>query len=476
MLIGFIGIYLVLSIGLGLYAATRVHSARDYVTAGRSLPIPIMIAMVFATWFGAETVLGIPGTFIDENLSGLISDPFGAAFCLIFFGLFFARPLYRRNILTLGDFYRDRFNQPVEIAVGIAIALSYLGWVSAQVTALGLVFNVLSEGDVSMSMGIIIGAAVVLLYTLFGGMWSVAITTFVQMIVIVAGLLWIAVLVSDLTDGMAPVVEHAAAAGKFTFWPSLDVVAVITFVAGFLTMGLGSIPQQDVFQRANSAMNENVAVWGTILGGIAYFFFAAVPIYLAYSALLIDPVMSEQLMSDDPQLVLPNLILNHMPIYAQIIFFGALLSVIMSTASGTLLAPAVTLSENVIRPLLPRGRSLDDAQFLWLMRGTVVMFAILVTAYALWSQVQSTSIHEMVENAYKVTLVMALVPLVAGIYWRRANNTGAIASIVLGLLVWLPMEFIAPDGALPPHFIGFFAAIIGMLGGTLLSRKQAPKI
>jgi SSS family solute:Na+ symporter len=238
-------------------------------------------------------------------------------------------------------------------------------------------------------------------------------------------------------------------------------------------MGLGSIPQQDVFQRANSAMNENVAVWGTILGGIAYFFFAAVPIYLAYSALLIDPVMSEQLMNDDPQLVLPNLILNHMPIYAQIIFFGALLSVIMSTASGTLLAPAVTLSENVIRPLLPRGRSLDDAQFLWLMRGTVVMFAILVTAYALWSQVQSTSIHEMVENAYKVTLVMALVPLVAGIYWRRANNTGAIASIVLGLLVWLPMEFIAPDGALPPHFIGFFAAIVGMLGGTLLSRKQA---
>jgi solute:Na+ symporter, SSS family len=473
MLIGFVALYLVISIGLGLYAATRVHSARDYVTAGRSLPMPMVIAMVFATWFGAETVLGIPGTFVDENLGGLISDPFGATFCLIFFGLFFARPLYRRNMLTIGDFYRDRFSQPVEIAVGIAIALSYLGWVSAQVTALGLVFSVLSDGQISMAMGIVLGAGIVLVYTLFGGMWSVAITTFVQMVVIVIGLFWIAVLVADLTDGVAPVVEHARAAGKFEFWPDLNLVAIITFAAGFMTMALGSIPQQDVFQRANSSKSESIAVWGTVFGGVAYFFFAVVPIFLAYSAFIIAPEMSAQLSEEDPQLVLPNLILHHMPVYAQIIFFGALLSVIMSTASGTLLAPSVTLSENVIRPSLPKGVELTDDQFLWLMRGTVCVFALLVTGYALWSQVQETSIHEMVENAYKVTLVMALVPLVAGLYWRRANNTGAVLSIVLGLLVWLPMEFIAPDGSVPPHFFGFFAAIVGMIFGSLLGKPMA---
>ncbi len=143
MLIGFVVLYLVLSIGIGLYAATKVHSASDYITAGRSLPMIVVIAMVFATWFGAETVLGISATFLDENLGGTISDPFGASLALILFGLFFARPLYRMKLLTLGDFYRQRYNRPVEVVISAAIALSYLGWVSAQVVALGLVFNVL---------------------------------------------------------------------------------------------------------------------------------------------------------------------------------------------------------------------------------------------------------------------------------------------------------------------------------------------
>lgn len=428
----------------------------------------MVVAMVFATWFGAETMLGIPGTFIDENLGALISDPFGASFCLIFFGLFFARPLYRRNLLTLGDFYRDRFSPRVEVAVGLAIALSYLGWVSAQITALGLVFNVLTADAISMELGILIGSAIVLLYTLFGGMWSVALTTFVQMIVIVLGLLWISVLVADQTGGIMPVIEHAQAEGKFVFWPELDSIAIITFIAGFLTMGLGSIPQQDVFQRANTAKNERIAVWGTISGGVIYFFFSAVPIFLAYSAFIISPETSNTLMAEDPQRVLPVLILSHMPLYAQIIFFGALLSVIMSTASATLLAPSVTLAENVIRPML--AHRLKDEQFLWLARITVIVFAILVTLYAIWSQSQETSIHQMVENAYKVTLVMALVPLVAGIYWSKANNRGAVWSIAIGLIVWLPMEFIAPDAALPPHFVGFIAAVLGMIIGSLSKR------
>ncbi|PKO63681.1 MAG: sodium:solute symporter, partial [Betaproteobacteria bacterium HGW-Betaproteobacteria-16] len=198
MLLGFVIIYLVISIGIGAYGATKVHNSRDYVTAGRSLPLPMVMAMVFATWFGAETVLGIPATFLDEDMGGLISDPFGASLCLILFGLFFARPLYRMNLLTIGDFYRSKYNRFVEVMVAIAIALSYLGWVAAQVTALGLVFSVLSDGSITQTQGVIIGASIVLIYTLYGGMWSVALTTFVQMIVIVLGLLWITWLVSDM--------------------------------------------------------------------------------------------------------------------------------------------------------------------------------------------------------------------------------------------------------------------------------------
>src|SRR5690554_1024067 len=86
MLLWLVIAYLAVSVTIGLYAATRVRNSRDYITAGRSLPFVFVIAMVFATWFGAETVLGISATFLDEGFRGLISDPLGASLCLVLFG------------------------------------------------------------------------------------------------------------------------------------------------------------------------------------------------------------------------------------------------------------------------------------------------------------------------------------------------------------------------------------------------------
>lgn len=469
MLLGFVILYLVASIAIGMYAATRVHNVNDYYAAGRQLPIWIVTAMVFATWFGAETVLGIPATFMEEGLGGLASDPFGASLCLILFGLFFARRLYRLNLLTIADYYRERYDRRVELVTGVAIALSYLGWVSAQITALGLVFNVLSDGVITQAQGILIGAAIVLMYTIYGGMWSVALTTFFQMIIIVVGLLYIAGLIAGQAGGVAPALEHAAANAKFDLLPDLSTVALLAFISGLLTMGFGSIPQQDVFQRANSSKNENVAVWGTVLGGVAYFLFAAVPIYMAYSAHFIDPALVARWIGVDAQKILPELIKGDFPLAAQVIFYGALLAVIMSTASGTLLAPSVTIAENILKPWLTRRTPMDGPRLLRLTRWVVAAFALLVTLYSLWALEQATTIHQMVENAYKVTLAIAFVPLAAGLYWRRANTLGAYAAMALGTVVWLGLEFFAPEGVygLEPHFAGFLAACVGMVVGSL---------
>ncbi|RZA10716.1 MAG: hypothetical protein EOP02_33820 [Proteobacteria bacterium] len=135
-------LYLAASIGIGLYAARRVKTSADYANAGRSLPLYVVIATVFATWFGSETVLGIPAKFVKDGLGGVIEDPFGASMCLVLVGLFFARKLYRMNLLTIGDYYRQRYSRSVEIIVSLCIVVSYLGWVSGQITALGLVFSV----------------------------------------------------------------------------------------------------------------------------------------------------------------------------------------------------------------------------------------------------------------------------------------------------------------------------------------------
>ena len=463
MLLWFVIIYWLISVAIGLYAATRVHNTKDFAVAGRHLPFYMVTATVFATWFGSETVLGIPATFLNEGLHGVVADPFGSSLCLILVGLFFAAPLYRMNLLTIGDFYKKRFGRGVEVLTTLAIVISYLGWVGAQITALGLVFNVVSAGEISKLAGMWIGSSTILIYTLFGGMWAVAITDFLQMIIIVIGMLWIGGEVSGQVGGIGVVIDHAQAAGKFSFWPSANAADMIGFFAAWITMMFGSIPQQDVFQRVQSSKTEKIAVWGSVLGGSLYFLFAFVPMFLAYSATLIDPKMVAGLIDTDPQLILPNLVLQHAPLIAQIMFFGALLSAIKSCASATLLAPSVTFSENILRPMFPR---LSDRKQLKMMRIVTFSFTIIVTLYAINSK---ASIFKMVENAYQVTLVSAFIPLVFGIYWRRATNQGALMSIFLGLAIWLSVLVAGPENPfIPAQLAGVIASFFGMIAGSLM--------
>lgn len=462
MLIWFVVVYWIISVGIGLWAALRVRNTADFAVAGRSLPFYVVTATVFATWFGSETVLGIPAVFLQEGLSGVVSDPFGSSLCLILVGLFFARPLYRMNLLTIGDYYHNRYGRLAEVLTTLCIVVSYLGWVAAQIKALGLVFFTVSDGALSQEAGMIIGAASVLVYTLFGGMWSVAITDFIQMIIIVIGMLYIGYEVSGQAGGVSAVVSHAAAAGKFEFLPELDLIAIIGFAAALFTMMLGSIPQQDVFQRVTSSRTENIAARASVLGGVLYFCFAFIPMFLAYSATMIDPAMVQRYIDVDSQLILPRLILDHAPLFAQVMFFGALLSAIKSCASATLLAPSVTFAENILRPYF---RHLDDRRFLRVMQAVVLVFTTLVTLFALNSNL---SIFHMVENAYKVTLVSAFVPLAFGLFWKRATRQGGLAAILLGLSSWLTAEIAFADAAVPPQMVGLLFSLSGMLAGSLL--------
>ncbi len=467
MLIWFVVVYLAISIGIGLVAAMRVKNTKDYAVAGRHLPLPVVMATVFATWFGAEAVFGVSATFVTEGLNGVAADPFGSSMCLIIAGFFFSTQLYKLNILTLGDFYRMRYNRTVEVLTTVAIVISYLGWVAAQIKALGLIFNMITDGAVSEETGMILGTAIVLTYTTLGGMLSVAVLDFVQMIVVIGGLLYIGSIVSGMTGGVAPVMEHARAAGKLDFFPKgADVWVWITFLGGWVTMMLGSIPQQDVFQRITSAKSAKIALWGSILGASVYFCFTFVPMFIAYAATLIDPALFGKLVIEDSQKVLPTLVLQHTPIFAQAIFFGAVLSAIMSCSSATLLAPSVTFAENIVRGYIPH---LSDKGFLRVMRICLVVFGICVLFYALNS---NHSIFGMVESAYKITLAGAFVPLIFGAFWRRATSQGALAAIIGGISSWVLIEvLIGEDCPIPPQLIGLGVSVVGMVIGSLIPQK-----
>jgi SSS family solute:Na+ symporter len=463
-LITFVVLYLVGTLAVGVWAGTRIKNTSDFAIAGRSLPLIMVVTTTFATWFGAETVMGIPAKFVQGGLNSIIEDPFGAGTCLILVGLFFATRLYKQNLLTIGDFYRQRFGKGVEVFCSAAIILSYLGWVAAQITALGLVFSVLTNGAMSETAGMIVGTLAVLVYVVIGGFLAVAWTDFIQMIVLVIGLSIIAVFSANLAGGADKVFVMAAQKDLWNFLPPPTFTEIAMFLGAGLTMMLGSIPQQDVFQRVMSAKNAQTARNGAAIGGASYILFAFVPMFVVACAVVVMGPSALDMAKNDYQRLLPTFVLTKMPLIMQILFFGALLSAIKSTSSATLLAPSTSFVENILKNLRPR---MSDKQQLFATRATIIVFSALVLAYAV--ALKGTPIYDLVSTAYQVTLVGAFVPLVTGLYWKRATTQGAVVSLAMGVGTWLLFfpQVSTLGSTFPGQLAGLLAAFAGMVGGSL---------
>lgn len=452
MLLVFIGLYLLGTIAVGWYYSARVKTMGDFVNAGRNLPLFIAASAFFATWFGSETVLGASSEFIEGGFLSVVEDPFGAALCLFLVGLFFARPLYKLNILTFNDFFKLRFNRLTELISVIFMVPSYFGWIAAQLIALAIILNVLA--GLPIYMGIILCTIVVVIYTYTGGMWAVSITDFIQTIIIVAGLIAIAIQLYGEIGGLERIYSEAPE-GFFQFLPDPDFHSIIDYIAAWMVIGLGSIPQQVIFQRLASSKDVKTAVRASHLGGFMYLTIAMIPLFIGLCGKILYPEIQE----GDPQLVLPTLVLTHSNLLVQILFFGALLSAILSTTSGAILAPASVIGENLIRPYMKEA---TDRKLLRVIRLAVIGVALISAGMAF----SSTNIFEMVAQASTLSLVSLFAPLAAGLYWKRASSVGALLSMAAGMAVWLYFEAVGSE--IPSLIWGLLASITGMIGGSLI--------
>ncbi|WP_207432664.1 sodium:solute symporter family protein [Sabulibacter ruber] len=457
MLIFFVLLYLVLNVLLGLWAARRVHNTSDFMLAGRALPLPMATAVVFATWFGSETILGASAEVAEDGLIGMVEDPLGAALCLVLVGLFFARKLYRMNLLTFGDFYRVKFGRTTEIIASFCLVISYFGWVAAQMVALGISFNLLL--GITLVQGILIGSFLVVLYTYFGGMWSVSVTDYLQTIMIILGLVIVTWWVirekpfSEVTATLPPDFYRITpkSGTSFSGW--------LNYLALWMTIGLGSIPQQDVFQRVMSSKSEKVAINASLLAALLYVTVALLPLILALYAKVLHP----HLLNNDAQMLVPSLILGSSPMIIKVLFFGALISAIISTASGAILAPASILSENLLRPFF---KDITDKKLLALSRGSVLIVSVISLGFAL----SRNNIHELVSESSALSLVSLLVPLVAGIYLKKASATAAILSMVVGMGAWLFCRIAGTE--VEPMWYGLAGSVLGYVLGGLLRKEM----
>lgn len=421
--------------------------------AGRSLPIMLSSAALFATWFGSETVFGASSEFIEGGLYAVIEDPFGAALCLVLFGLFFARKLYNMNLLTLGDFFKQRFGARTELVASVFLAPPYVGYIAAQLVAMGLILNVVV--GLEIWQGVIISSIIVTFYTFIGGMWAISVTDFIQGIIIVFGLGVLAYVLAREAGGVATVMNEVHPR-NLKFLPKWEFKEITTYIAAWSVLGLGSIPSQDVFQRVMSSGSVKIAVRSCFIAAGLYLSVAMLPLFIS---LCTKHLYGNQL-SGDTQLALPNMVLMHTSMPIQILFFGSLLSAIMSTTSSAILAPASIFSENLIKPIL-KDR-LSDEQLLMVTRISILLFSAVATVMATLRE----NIYELVSESSILSLVSLFAPLTLGLYWNRANSVGAVLSMVTGLATWLFFKLIYPieiPSLVPATLVSIGSLILGSL-------------
>ena len=454
-------IYLLLTLLVGFIASKFVNSSKDYALAGRRMPMFITASALFATWFGSETIIGASSEFVNHGVLGIIEDPFGASLCLILLGAFFARPLYNMNLLTLGDFFKQRYGPRVEIVAAIFMMLSYFGWTAAQFMAFGIVLNTVCGLDISY--GVIIGASIVLIYTYAGGMLAITVTDFLQTMVIIVGLVAMAVTLFYKIDDWSIIINNRPPE-FFNFLPKPGVEHYLEYICAWITIGLGSIPQQDLYQRVMSADSEKTAVSACFLGGGMYLTIGLLPPIIALMAVTVYP----ELAARDGQEILVNAVTKHEGLFIQVLFFGALLSAVMSTASSTVLASATVLAENIVKPLVNK---LDEKHFLMLIRASVIIMTLIGVLLASCNK----SIYQLVGESSMLTFVALFVPLVSGLWLKQTSSLGAELSMLsgAGFLFYAQQSPVSIMGVhIPSLLVGFSASVIAMLIGYLFTHSK----
>jgi SSS family transporter len=452
-----VGIYMLGMLGVGFYASKRSHSVADFMVAGRNLPLPILSMTVMATWFGGAMMLGGAGAAYDHGMLGVIVDPWGGALALLLIGLFFARVFRRMRIITVADFMEQRFGTVASIAITISTVVSNVMWVAGTLVAFGVIFDSLT--NISFENGIIFGAIVVFAYTMLGGMWAVALTDFVQMIIIITGLIILMVVVLIDVGGWGAIAPQLPET-TFRMLPLENTGEEwLNYFRAWTIIGLVDISAQSLFQRVSAAKTERVAQHAFYLGGAGYLTFGMIAVMLGIIGSVTMPDIANS------EFIVPELAKMHLHPIAIAIFVGAMLAAIMSSADSALLAASSVVAKNA----LPYFRK-DPSPKLTLLitRLAILFFGGIALLIALRIQV----VFDLMVDANILGLAVIIVPFILGVYWKRANRSGALAGMGAGLATWIITMNLWPE--LPSDFMGLAASLLAMLVVTPLTQKSDP--
>ncbi len=449
--------YLASMMLIGLYAGKGTHSATDFILAGRSLPLWLCSTSIFATWFGSGIMMGAATSGYDRDFLAMIAEPFGSALALLLCGLFFARIIRRTRRMTWIEFFEMRYGKIAGFFGAMADIGSGVIWVGGVLFTFGVLAETFT--GLPMAVGILGGLLVIVSYTMIGGMLAVALTDFVQTIMLVLGMLILLVVVLNDVGGWAAI-EQQLPADTIRFFPVEHTYQNwIEYIHVWMTLGVAAIAANSIILRALAARTEQVAQNSFLVASIAYTVIGCVPIALGLIASVTMPDIA------DPNAVLTDLAREHLHPVMVVLFVGAILSAIMSTCDSVLLSAGSVISTNLL-PLISKNP--DDALRLKVARFSIPFTAAAATYIAFGAE----RVVEVLVQSAAPLLAMTIVPFILCFWWKKANRSGALAGIVGGLIGWGSAAMLGT--VTPPDLVGFAVSLVAMIVVCLLTQHMDP--
>ena len=452
--LGAIAIYLLLQFGLGLWVSRRISTESDYLVAGRRLGYSLATFSLFATWFGAETMVGAAGRAYRDGVALTSAEPFGYALCLFGMGAIFAAPLWRRKLTTLADLYRQRYSPAVERLAAVILIPSSILWAAAQLRAFGHVL-VTSTDAIDLELAIAVATAFTIAYTTLGGLLADAMTDLIQGVMLLAGLLILGVVVTAEMGGPARFAEAVSEPGRLQVASPRGAPPLAILEAWAIPV-VGSMVATELVGRIVAARDATVARRSSLAAGGIYLAAGLIPVMIG----LAGPALLPRL--EDPEQLLPALALTVLPTIAYAAFAGALVSAILSTVDSTLLVSSGLAEHNLIAPLL---RVTDERMKVRIARWGVVLFGL--AAYLLARRAEG--VFELVEQASAFGSAGAVVTVCFGLFTRFGGARAAATSLIAGVVSYLGA---VTTGWPYPFLLSLAAALAGYVAIASVDRRE----
>ncbi len=474
----FIAAYVLVQIGIGIYAARGVKNEDDFFVGGRRIGlVPITISL-FATWFGAETLMGSTAAIASGGMAESRAEPFGYGLCLVAMGLVFAARFRAKGYVTIADFFKARFDRTSEVATAAIMAIVSVIWAGAQLVA----FAAILESVLGIPAGITLFAAtaIVLLYTTMSGVVGDIATDVVQSIVLLIGvaLLFIAVMMrfgglDAMLSSIEP--EQLNLLGDGETWLSRADAWAIPI--------LGSLIAQEAISRmlsTRSPQDARIAAFGA--GGL-YVAVGAAPLLIALAGVHLAPLGWDG--GDD---FLPRLAAESLHPLLYLVFIGAIMSALLSTVNSNLLSVSSLITVNLLGAVHERA---GPRTRLILARAATIAAGVAACLVA----AAGASIRDLISLTSVFGQAGILVAVLIGLNSRFGGPLAALSALAVCVaanvytLLWWPMAelmragetlaaafsvVLADEG---PAFEGYFlfslaASLIAYWAAALWERRR----